>query len=171
MVSERTCSATLRASYTSSSEQQRPLARREMLEGGHEREPDRVTRDGSLGRVTVRYHQGVRDRLQPCRFRPGVQVRGDGLPGGAEVHGAGPALNAAQHVQADVGGDAVEPGTEGSTSLEGADRAPGADERLLDRVLRLERRREHTVAVPAQRDAVALEPVLEFLTADHWCIH
>src|SRR5581483_11874933 len=70
---------------------------------------------------------------------------------------AGPSLAAAQHVEARVGGDAVQPGSQRGTSLEAVDAAPRPHERLLHGVLGLEARAEHAVAVPGQLLAVLLQ--------------
>src|SRR5205085_10466365 len=101
--------------------------------------------------------RGVRDRLDPPALGRDVQVGLDRLPGRPEVHGPGPALGAPNHVQADVGGDAVEPGTHRRAPLEALGAAPRPYEGLLDGVLRLERRAEHPVAVRGQMRPVWLE--------------
>ena len=56
--------------------------------------------------------------------------------------------------QADVGCDPVQPGSERRIRLEAIDAAPGAQHRLLERVVGVVQRAEHAVAVQMQRLAV-----------------
>ena len=74
-----------------------------------------------------------------------------------EVHRPGPALAAAEHVEAHVGGDAVQPRPQRRAALEAVDALPGPHHRLLHGVLGLEARAEHPVAVAGQLPAVGLE--------------
>ena len=62
-----------------------------------------------------------------------------------------------EHVEADVRRDPVEPRPQRGAALEPVEAAPGPHERLLHRVLGLERRAEHPVAVAGQLDPVPLE--------------
>ena len=78
------------------------------------------------------------------------EVRLDRGRGRAHLHGPGPALDVALHVDAHVGGDAVQPRPHARATLEGVRIAPGPQHRLLDGVLGLEARAEHPVAVPGQ---------------------
>ena len=55
------------------------------------------------------------------------------------------------HPQADVRRDPVQPGTSSRPRLEAADAAPGAQHRLLQRVVGVVQRAEHPVAVHVQR--------------------
>ena len=89
-------------------------------------------------------HQGAQEGRVGRRRRP-------------QIHGPGPALLSPQHVQADVGGDAVQPGPEGGPALEGVERPPGPDHGLLDGVLGLEAGTQHSVAVAGQLAAVGLQ--------------
>ena len=84
-----------------------------------------------------------------------------GSPRRAEVHRPGAALARAEHVEADVGRDPVEPRLERRPALEALVAAPRADERLLHGVLGLERRAEHPVGVRGQRRPVLFELLLE----------
>ena len=86
-----------------------------------------------------------------------VQVLDHRRAGRPEVHRPRAPLAAAQHVEADVRRDPVEPRPQRRAPLEPVVRAPGAHHRLLHRVLGLERRREHAVAVRGQLLAVLLE--------------
>ena len=130
-----------------------PLARRKVLERGDEREPDRLVRDRHVGRV--------RSREDPGRLAPRVQVVEDRLLSGAEIHRARTPLAPVQRVEADIRRDPVEPRAQGRAALEAVDRPPGADECLLHRVLGLERRAEHAVAVGNERAPMLLELLLQ----------
>ncbi len=133
-----------------------------MLDRGDECEPHRLARDRHGGGVVVLCHdEGVGHRLDPRDLGPHVQVGDDRLACRAQVHRPGAPLPAAEHVEADVRRDAVEPRPQRRAPLEPLEAPPGADERLLDCVLRLERGREHPVAVRGQ-----LPPVLLELTGD-----
>ena len=131
-----------------------------MLQGGDEREADRLVRDGNLGRVAFGRERGFRDRLDPGHLRQRVQVRCDRLARRPEVHRPGAAVAGAQHVQADIRRDPVEPRSQRRAAFEAVEISPRADERLLDRVFGLERRPEHPVAVGGQLAAVLLELLL-----------
>ena len=87
--------------------------------------------------------------------------RAVGIARGPEVHRPGAALAPVEHVEADVRRDAVEPRAQRCASLEAIDAAPGADHRVLNRVLGLERRAEHPVAMGGQLGPVLLELELE----------
>ncbi len=124
-------------------DQHRPLPGRQVLQGGDEREPDRVAvGDHVTGIGRQRGQPQLLGRLG-CGER-----RGGG--GRAQVHRDGAAAPLAQQVQADVGGDAVDPRPDGGAPLEARLAPPGPDHRLLCRVIRLERRPEHPVAVADQ---------------------
>ena len=125
------------------------LARREVLEGRYEREADRVLGDGGVG--------GVGQWFEPGRFGFGVEVLFYWCLRRAQVHRARAALRALQHVQADIGGDAVEPRAQGRALFEAVERAPSAHEGFLDRILGVERRAEHPVAVRGQLGPMLLE--------------
>src|SRR5215213_9806402 len=79
--------------------------------------------------------------------------------------GSRAALAAAHHVEADVRRDAVEPRSERGAPLEAVVAAPRADQRLLHRVLGLERRAEHAVAVADELAPVPVEAALEVVGA------
>ncbi len=124
------------------------LARRQVLQRGDEREPDGVL----LGDD----HGGVRHRLQPRDLVVELERVTGHLVHGAEPGGQRAARPALEVGQADVGGDAVEPGTHRRTALEGVRRLPGPDQRLLDEVLGLVHGPAHPVAVRQQLALVAL---------------
>src|SRR5262249_47923956 len=69
--------------------------------------------------------------------------------------GAAPPV--AEHVQAAVGGDAVQPGAERGSFFEAAQAAPGRDERLLHDVLGILERPEKPVAVHMELSSVGLD--------------
>ena len=75
--------------------------------------------------------------IQTASVRGGGE-RHVGVAGGSQVHRPGPALARAQHVEADVGRDPVQPRTQLGAALEAIERLPGAQEGLLHRVLGLE---------------------------------
>ena len=85
----------------------------------------------------------------------------------ADLQRGGPAPAAADGVDADVGGDPVQPRAHARAALEAVLRAPGADQGLLHRVLGVVDGAEHPVAVAGQLAPVggegrvdALGPVL-----------
>jgi hypothetical protein len=121
-------------------DQRRALSRRQDLERGQERQRDGLPRDGyRLGLLVTRrgrLEQQVRVGLQPRHL--GKRVR-RGPPGAVP-----------EHVQADVGGDPVQPGAELRSAVEAGPAAPGFQERLLHRVLSLVERGQHPVAVDVQ---------------------
>ena len=135
---------------------------REVLESGDEREADRLARDGHFRRVTFRRHdEAVRHGLDPRHLRERAADRAVRVPRGPEIHRTCATLSPVQQVEADVGRDAVEPRADRRAALETVEAPPGADKRVLHRVLGLERRAEHPVAVGGQLGAMLLEPLLE----------
>ena len=120
-----------------------------MLQRGDEREADRLPLDGRV--------RGIGHRLDPRHLGKHVEVLDDRLLRRPEIHRARAPLSGVQHVQADVRRDAVEPRAQRRAPLEVVEAAPRAHERLLHRVLGLERRAEHAVAVRGQLGAVLLE--------------
>ena len=109
----------------------------------------------------LRDDQPVGHRLDPGDLRQRVQVRLDRLAGGPQIHRARPALLAAQHVERDVGRNPVEPRSQRRPALEAIESAPGADEGLLHRILGVERRAEHPVAIRLELRPMLLELLLE----------
>ena len=87
--------------------------------------------------------------------------RGRGGLGRAEVDRERPALASLEHVEADVGGDAIQPRTQRRATLEPVVAAPGPDHGVLHGVLGLGGRTEHAVAVAGQLPAVLLQTDLE----------
>ncbi len=95
----------------------------------------------------------IHSGLGQCR----PEVRLDRGRRRAHLHRPGPPLHVALHVDADVGGDAVQPRADAGAALERVGIAPGPQHRLLDGVLGLEARAEHPVAVPRQLPAEGLQ--------------
>ena len=75
-----------------------------------------------------------------------------------EIQRPDPALLAVEHVEADVGGDPVEPGPHRRTAFKAVTAPPGAHEHILDGVLGIEGRPEHAVAIRGQLRPVLLQP-------------
>ena len=90
------------------------LACGEVLQGGDEGETDRFPGRRDLGGVALEVdHALVGNRLDVHVFRQLVSQHDLGGGGGRpHLHWPGPALRAPQHVDADVVGDAVQPGSE-----------------------------------------------------------
>src|SRR5205814_9826450 len=76
---------------------------------------------------------------------------------GPKIHRARATLSPVQHVEGDVGCDPVEPRSQCRAALEALEPTPGPDERLLDRVLGVERRAEHPVAIRLELRPMLLE--------------
>src|SRR5207244_11276309 len=75
----------------------------------------------------------------------------------SERTGTGASVPAVEQVETDVCGDAVQPGSQLGSAFEPVVATPGAHHRLLHRVLGLERRAEHAVAVRGELPSVLLE--------------
>src|SRR4029450_8544389 len=73
------------------------------------------------------------------------------------MHRAGSPLAPVEHVEADIGGDAVEPRPECGPPFKLIEVAPRTDHRLLYGVLRVESRSEHPVGVASQLPPVLLQ--------------
>ena len=143
-------------------DQRRALAGRKVLERGDEGQADGLAVLGDLGRVrALGGDPVVGNRGQPRGF--GQQWSEEGFirrGRRAHLHGPRPALDVAVHVDAHVGGNAVEPGPDAGSALEPADAAPRPQEGVLHGVLGLEARTEHAVAVAGQLPAVLLQLIL-----------
>ena len=124
-----------------------------MLQRGDERELDALAllvAGVRAGERVVERQLGVRVRLDPHRFgerNAGAVVRVGGRPVVDRQHQLGPALD---RLQADVGRDRVQPRAQRAAAFEGLQPPPRAQQRLLQRVLRILRGAEHPVAVGAQ---------------------
>ena len=113
------------------------LLGRQQLHRGHEREPDPLSLLHDLLRPG-----GRRGHVGQEQVRVGLEVRVDG---GGRV-----TASLLQHAQADVGRDPVQPRAERRSWLEAVDTSPGAEHRLLERVVGVVQRAEDPVAVPVQ---------------------
>ena len=123
------------------------LAGRQTLDGGDERQFDRLSADGGGFRcVVVRRHAIEKD--VGVGLQPGHVGAGDGRHR--------PALAAPGEVDACVCGDAVEPGPDVATGLQVVPVPPRFEEGLLDKVLSVGKRTEHPVAVDVELSAVTL---------------
>ena len=71
------------------------------------------------------------------------------------VHSAGDGIKAC------VSGNSIKPAAEGGPSFEAVESTPSAQERLLDEVLGVVKRAEHTVAVESQLTPVGLGELLK----------
>ena len=94
---------------------------------------------------------------QGASGRSGPRNDSSGGDAGPSLHGPGPALHLAGHVDAHIGGDAVEPRAHTGAALESRRAAERLDHRLLHRILGLEAGAEHAVAVARQFPPVRLE--------------
>ena len=98
------------------------LPRRQVLQRGDERQPDRLPRHRPLGRVGVlRQHLPVERSAPPTpsgHGAPRERVLDRRVRRAGEVHRQRPALAAGELVEADVGGDPVEPGPQRRAALE-----------------------------------------------------
>ena len=128
-----------------------------MLQCGGERELDAL----ALFVASVRPEQAALEPeplvgvgLEPDRFgdRFGGAVVGVGRR--RVVNRQHPLRPPLDRLQAGVGGDLVEPGTKRAAPLEPCQPAPGAQQRLLQGVLRVRDRAEHAVAVRVKLGAV-----------------
>ena len=141
-------------------QQHRSLPGRQVLQRGDEREADRLALHGQFRRVaTRRQDTAVGDRQDPGALRQRRAKRRASGRRGTKVHGACATLWAAQHVEADVARDGVQPRPQRRPVLvEPIQPPPGTHQGLLHGVLRLERRAQHPVAVPGQLDPELLQP-------------
>ena len=131
-------------------DQHRPLRAGELLQRGHERQLDALAQlVARVGRRRARRRRlGV--GLDPHRLQQRPPERRAGLGGRAEVDREHARLAPLDRAQAAVGGDRVQPGAQRAAALEPPQPAPGAQPRLLLRVLGVVHRAEHAVAVRVQ---------------------
>ena len=138
-------------------DQHRPLARRQVLQRRDEREADRLARLRHGRGIALRHDAPVGDRLDPGDLREDLahgSVRGARF---AQIHRPRAPLPAVEHVEANVRRDPVQPRPQRCAALEALERAPGTQERVLHRILGLERRAEHPVAIGVQLATMTLE--------------
>ena len=141
-------------------DQDRALARREVLQRSDERQPDTLTLSGQLGGITLRRQdRAVGDRLDPWLLpaaRPAAPRRarpGRDRPGGRRR------CRPRSIVKADAGRDHLQatPAASRGSRQTGRSR-PRRAAASPARRLRLERRPQHPVAVPGQLAAVLRQP-------------
>ena len=144
------------------------LAGREQLQRGDEGQADGLPQqDVGLRVVGGGQHLDVRDRLDEgllgqCRAEPVGRHAG-----GAEVDGPLPALAPLDGVEADVGGDAIQPGPHRGATLVPLGRPPRPQQRLLHGVLGLVHRAQHPIAVTGQLRPVATQRRLDLTATGH----
>ena len=135
-----------------------------MLQSGDERQLDGLALliPSLRGEASVLQPDGpVRIGLHPDRvgpLLPGSVVRAGGT---TVLDREAPPPLSYEGVEADVGGDPVEPGTQQLVPLEPGQRAPGPQQRLLECVVGVEQRAEHPVTVGVDRRAVGLDEEAE----------
>jgi hypothetical protein len=131
-----------------------PLARREPLEAGDEREPDRLARLVARIRlaraVDDALEQSVGVGLEPERLAATGGLRRPRSLVGRRRQLGRPPPPIAQRVEAAVGGDPVQPGPQRRAALEAVEPAPGSQQRLLHEVLRVVDGTHDPVAVRLQ---------------------
>jgi hypothetical protein len=66
-------------------------------------------------------------------------------------------VDSARRIEADVGGDPVEPGAKRGSTIEAVQAAPGADQRFLQSVVGVDARAEHAITMPGEGSAVHLK--------------
>lgn len=136
-----------------------PLVRRKMLEQGHEGQADTGLSGGLLRRTRVeRQNPGIGDGGHP---RAIGEQRGQGgghrWPGRTELGGQGAAPAAAKALEADVGGDPVQPPPHARGPLGTFGGAPGPDQRLVDGLFCAEARPEQAIAVGGELATVGVD--------------
>jgi hypothetical protein len=129
-------------------DEDRALARRQELDGDHEREPDVLARDGLLARLALRRAQLVEEAVRIW------------LEAGVHLHGA-IALAPLDEAQRDVGRDAVQPRLQRSAGLVAGQPAPRAQQRLLQGVVGVVHRAEHPVAMCVELGSVRFDQLGE----------
>jgi hypothetical protein len=131
-------------------QQHRPLPRGQQLDHRQVRQLDRLAADRRpLGPGRLRLvKQRVGTRLQPRHVRDRREL-------------LRPPLRRAQHVEARRGHDAVQPGSRAGAAVERGPALPGAQQRLLHRVLGLLQVAEHAVAVHLELAPVACAELRE----------
>jgi hypothetical protein len=146
-------------------DERRALVRGEVLERGDERQLHALAQlVAGLGRgvAVLEAEPLIREGLHPGRLDrrhpDALVVR---VERGAVVEREHPLRAAIDQVQAGVGGDRVEPGAKRAPALELADRAPGAQHRVLERVLGVVQGADHPVAVRVELALVGLHEACE----------
>ena len=134
-------------------DQRRPLPRGKVLERRNERQLECLAPlVARLGRGVAVLDPRVGIRLDPQRRLPLL---------GLVVDRQDPLRASGDRVEADVGGDPVQPRAQRAASAEPGQASPRAQERVLERVVGVVQRAEHAVAVRVQVSALLLDEVIE----------
>jgi hypothetical protein len=152
-------------------DEDRALAGGQVLQARDECQPHRLARHHRRERVVLFDPAGGGDPAVRQRFQPRDLARAGGarrlvgaVVGTGQARGQHPPPARLQRVQADVGGDPVEPRPDRRAALEAGVGAPRPQVGLLHRVLGVVRGAEHPVAVrhqlPAEPLGLSREPVL-----------
>ena len=139
-------------------EQHRALTGRQVLESCDECDSECLPARRQLGGI-IGWPCGVAvaERLAPQLLRQPLGVR-RGVPTFlSEIHREGPPPSGFEHVQAHVGGDAVQPRPKCRSTFEPVVAPPCPDDRLLDGVLRVELGAQHPGAVSGQLGPVPFD--------------
>ena len=135
--------------------QDRALARRQMLDRREKRELDRLPCDDHLVRLGALVEKAVRVRLKPRQVSRRLRRRPErGWRAGLVRHEA--PRSALEDPETRVRGDPIEPGAERRASVVGRAAAPCTEQRVLDGVLGILERPEHPVGVHLELAAMAL---------------
>ena len=145
-------------------DQDRPLARRQLLHRRDEGELERLellVAGVGRGVAVLDLQRLVRVGLEPDLLADRVARGLVGIGRGPVLDRQQPPLAAGDDVEAGVGGDLVEPGAQRGAATEAAEPAPDPQPRLLQRVLGVVQRAEQAVAVRVQLPPVGLNQALE----------
>ena len=121
-----------------------------MLERGDEGQADALPERHRFRRIGVRRNRArVGHGLEPVRPRHRFQrvVR---CTRSTRLDRARPPRAVGKQIEAHVGRDAVQPGTQRSAAVEPVEAAPGTNDGLLDRVVGVDRRSHHPVTVAGE---------------------
>ncbi len=137
-------------------QQHRPLPGRQVLKSGGERQLDALALLVAGGRRGEPVGEaGVGERLEPAQLGRGRRQLAMRVAGGAASSGTSRRGRRSSAFEADVRRDPVQPGAQRCCgALEPGQPAPGAHERLLERVLGVLDGAEHAVAMRLQLGAV-----------------
>ena len=141
-------------------DQHRPLVGGQQLQRRDERQLDGLALlvAGVRRGVAVLDAEGlVRVRLDPDRLDQRLADAAVRVGRRAVVDRQDPLGPAVDRVERGVGGDPVEPGAQRAAALELGEPPPGADQRLLERILGVLHRAQHPVAVGVELGAVGLD--------------
>ena len=128
----------------------RPLPGRQMLKGGHERQPNRLAGLDDHRRVGRIFFRRIGQRLEPGDLAALVDVAARVRRPLAQPGRQRSALPAVQRGQAGVRRNAVEPGPDGGFALEPLEGLPRAQVGVLNQVLCVVNGAGHPVAVREQ---------------------